>query len=688
MNTTCNAHTRHRHQLLAFTLVEMLIAMAITLLMMAAVGRGFAYVGERVKDSRGNLQLSADLADITTRLRDELSRCTVNLVPNTGQPDQAGYFVYYEGPVTDATSTIFGAINDPDDPDPSNPTLTITPDSRYGDFDDYLAFTAIAPPGSWFTGKVPRYVLDRKNAEVTGTAYVLTTDAFEPVVIRSRYAEIVYFVNPEYAMNDLPARQPAYLDVDGQPGGDAVPGNDANGFPDRMFLYRRVLLIRPDLNLSNSSGDTFLPSSPQDDTNFLTADAWPSANTAELTPLANSVPGLDDDGWIYGMAKAHQRCDLSIRRVLGPNGLPLGNIAANSLEDLAKPHNRFAHIRVPASALGGSNFTSMPLIALGPPPTILEAETVNSGDRIAPDGTGTVITPQTLCGFLRPEFVLGSDWVHFVKDDPSGYGGWSNDRSGEDIVVNNILGFDLKIYDPSSTSLTTDSGFVISPNDAGYRETLIDALTSTTPPTPSQNRGELRGDFVDLSYPVLAGGSLRGWQQRFLDSQNRAGALSGTISEPTDNSLKYLITPYSGLSNYSSPTIGPHQAYANSLYRSGKLLITGGEIRLFQPTFDTYTSSYERDGFLQNRQSVTDEGIIWRTTTTAADSGSDGVDGFGIYTPGMPAVDSQFGADDLGEHETLPPFTTPAEAIQISVRLYNPSTRQIKQMSVVHRGKR
>ena len=138
-----------------FTLVEMLVAMALTLLMMAALARGFAFVGERVRDSRSNVELSSKLRDVTTRLKDELERCTVTLQPNDGRVDQAGYFMYYEGPLTDATSSLFSVRGFGAD--------TELPDSKYGDLDDYIAFTAVAPPDTWFTGKVPRFILEEKS---------------------------------------------------------------------------------------------------------------------------------------------------------------------------------------------------------------------------------------------------------------------------------------------------------------------------------------------------------------------------------------------------------------------------------------------------------------------------------------------------------------------------------------------
>ncbi len=671
----------------AFTLVEMLIAMAVTLLMMAAVARSFSFVGERVRDSRATLQLSAEMLDLTTRLRNELELCTVSLEPNQGGPDQAGYFLYYEGPTTDVTSSLFRAATNPDDA-----TITDLLDSRYGDFDDYLAFTAVAPANSWFTGKVPRYLLDQRAA---GSSYVLPSppydddpttaippDPFAPIVIRSKYAEIIYFASPEYDETAASWPQnPAFIDVDGDTdlgSGTAIE----NGFPDRLRLHRRVLLIRPDLNDSTD----LLPIQTRGtgpSVNFMQADTWPTGTTATITSGA-----LDTDAWLYGLAGIHQQCDLSIRRSLLSNGLPSNRVAANTLEDLSKPHNRFAHVRVPFNVLSGAGSatspTSMPVLALGAPATIFNA--INSTSiRIAPvDNTSVttapVVTPYRLSGCLRPEFVLGTDRNHF--DIPNGL--WGADRLGEDLVVNNLLGFDLKIYDPQVTSFTTlaaSGGLVVGPNDAGYREELLDVISSPVNTTGSRNRGEIRGAFVDLAYPVLAGGSVRGWQARLYHR------LSATSSSAIGTVPSYLATPFSGVDFYAGAATA-NNAYVNSLYRSGRIWTTGTGIRLFQPAFDTYTSFYERDGFLQSRLSTTSEGTLWSTTTgPAADDGTDGIDGSGIIGGGQATLTGLFGADDLSEHETQPPFLATPEAIQITIRLENPASRHISQSTVVHRAR-
>lgn len=659
---------RNREQKLAFTLVEVLIAMAVSLLLMAALARGFAYIGATVRDSRVQVTLSNDARDLTTRLRDELARCTVSLSPALVAPDQSGYLLYSEGPLTDATSTLFRLSLD------SNGDQQAL-DSRYGDFDDYLAFTAVAKGDDWFTGIVPRFILDQKAAELASTTYTPGTDALDPVVIRSKYAEIVYYASPEYSPSSLPA-SPQYIDVDG----DTDLGSGAaieNGFPDRIKLHRRVLLIRPDLNMASGA----ILNRQLNGVEFMLADAWPTAVASPTTGFTVRASANANDAWLYGMAAVHQQCDLSLRRVLDGSGEPTQSVAANTLSDLTVPHNRFAHVRVPGSLSSiAADERSMPVLALGNSMSIFEAFAIAPAARIAPPKTsapssGPVVTPIALSGFLRPEFVLGNDLTHV---DGTVNDAWGIERLGDDVVVNNVIGFDVKIFDPEAASITSSTtGLVVSPNDAGYREVLREVHTRRTG-TPSEVASAIRvskGEFVDLAYAVLAGGSIRGWQPRRL---NRLSTVDdGVINSAVTPIGDFLVTPFSGLATFASGATG-RTCFAPSLYRSGRVIIdAGNNIRLFQPVFDTYTTFYERDGLQQTDNGVSGAGTRWKSVlpTSGYDEGADGLEDNDVFK-----------ADNMFERETLPPFVTIPEAIRVSIRLENPVNRQIYQSSVVHRS--
>lgn len=600
-----------------FTLIEMLIAMAITLLMMAAVARAFAFVGERVRDSRGNVSLSSELRDLTTRLNDELRNCTVSLKPVTGNdPEPNGYFEYYEGPMTDATTTIFGRY-------PTIDGSTVAQDSRFGDLDDYLAFTAIAPPGSWFTGQVPAYMLNAALDPTSGSATEVA--AKTPVVIRSRYAEIVYFVNPERN-----ATTGVAIDADG------------DRMPDRLMLYRRVLLIRPDLNLSSG------------------------------TLLRTTAGG----NWLTGMAGVHQLADLSVRRQLDSDGSPTVNVVANSLADLAKPHNRFAHVRVPWSTVntwagvgGGSPDYSMPMLALEdlePNGLLLADNTTPPTYRPQSSGTNNapVVTPTRMSGFLSRSFVL------------------SGDRSGEDVVASNVRALDVQIFDPTAAFYLSSTGLVVCPGDAGYRDVLNDTTASIA--------GVPGGGFVDLAYPVVAGGATRGWGTLITSSYPANPPLTAhSFPYNLRSNLTNIQSAFSGLEFNSTtgfPTATSNKTYSNSLLKSGRVVILNNRITLFQPAFDTYTSSYERDGYYQDRRynGTLFQGTKWNLYNTGeasiTDLAADGIDTASGLFPG------EFGTDDASERETSAPFVTKPEAIRVTIRLEDVGTRQLRQLSVVHGG--
>jgi len=538
-----------------FTLVELLLAMTATLLMMAALARAFAFVGTNIRDNRAEIQLSNELRDITMRIGDELSRCTVSLEPNLGPNDQAGYFMYHEGPVTNATSSIFLTAADGS-----------TPESRYGDFDDYLAFTAIAPEGTWFSGKVPQGVLDGSGAT-------------NLVTIQSRYAEIAYFVAPDLVTGDV----------------------DANGLPDRFRLHRRVLLIRPDLN--NNAG--VLP--------FFVLGSGPSPMTA-----------------------VHQACDLSVRRVLNNNGADTNQVAANSLADLTQPHNRFAHVRILVTSSPGN--LSMPVLDLSPSVAVINGPVApTTGIYATTYGNGT--------GTLATQYVLGP---------PPTTTGAIPLRYGEDLALNNILSFDVKVYDETATwFLDPASNLVVGPNDPGYRQVL-----TTTP--------AFNGGYVDLAYGALAGGPLRGSLSLQPD------AVTTTTSPPVDFAGK-VASDFSGIDNPGSATAN---LFTNSLLRSGRAFGTTGGLQIFQPTFDTFTSAYERDGLEQTIVGAGAAGTKWLTTATNPDRGANGLDDNGDSV-----------ADDLDERETMPPFLTTPRSIQVSIRIENHSTRQLQQSSVTWDGK-
>ena len=731
MSTVCTKTTNKRP---AFTLTEMLIAMAVTLLLMAALGKAFALMGETIREGRVQVNLTGQLRDITLRLNSDLSRCTVPIAPSSDERRGDGYFLYYEGPLSDSTGLLMG----------TSPTATNEnshQDSKIGDLDDYIAFTAVAEPGNWFRGKVPRFILDMKSVELlpanndadTTNDVVYNANDFpgnpwDPIVITSKYAEIVYFASPEYTLGPDAAdgrqqifdyradefENPQFTDV------------IDNGLPDRIRLHRRVLLIRPDLNLR--SGRLPARSFPHGTVmvDYMRPDPLNTAATGNVpaikTPTLNGInqPQVQN-AWLFGMAPVHQQCDLSVRRTIvvdstaaptAPGiGAPDDFVAANSLADLTKPENRFAHIRVPGAFISSSHnssepFTSMPLLAMGALPNILEP-IVSGGAGFAdavPSTTGAVITPARLNGFLRPEFVLGMDHTHtdFIGD------GWGVERLSEDVIATDVIGFDIKAFDSSSPSFISygvdgmpgfatvdDDGngsaddaseagtpfsddVVVGPNDASMRELLIYINNNS-------GSGAVRsdnGDFVDLFYPFLAGGTIRG---PFELASHRHHTTNPT---PADDIPSFRSAIFGLNSELSGLGTGTSTLHTDALYKSGRVISdTSGNIGIVQPAYDTFSDHYEKDGYLQtypSRNGGNLLGVVWYLNNAAGlpqgsfrpDLGTNGLD------DGLPGF-NVFGADDPLEKETSAPFDTSIPAVKVTIRLENSTTRQVEQMSSV-----
>ncbi|PHQ32615.1 PilW family protein [Rhodopirellula bahusiensis] len=416
-----NCHIKKLPARFAFTLVELMIAMTVTLLLMAALGKAFAVIGRSMKEGRSQVSLSSKLRGISFRIRNDLHSRTVDATPPISPVGGQGYFTYYEGPLTEHTYALFGAEptqetsgGDFDTPSsggfnaPENgPTYRRL--SRFGDFDDYIAFTAEAEGDDWFTGKVPAYLVDDTAA-----------DPMEPRIIRSKRAEIIMWASPVWdvdkSLNQLRvATTPAAsTDPVWLPSPSKMPlfqDSDRDFAPDRIVLRQRILLVRPDLNLKArleypfGTGPAAVrdggPPNGRSGDGFETTFLRPMGGNAndpgavpvgleEIYPIGQVTfpnyvaPGSSADSalvrqsnWLVGMAPMHHYFDISLRRVIHPDtGEPTNFVAANSLSDLVYPHNRFGHVRYPGRYFGRGDSTgafqdrvdyatSMPLLAVG-----------------------------------------------------------------------------------------------------------------------------------------------------------------------------------------------------------------------------------------------------------------------------------------------------------------------------------
>jgi len=186
-------------------------------------------------------------------------------------------------------------------------------------------------------------------------------------------------------------------------------------------------------------------------------------------------------------------------------------------------------------------------------------------------------------------------------------------RVGEDVVLMNVLGFDVRVFDPGApVDVPAGGDSALVPGDSGFAGMQ-----------PAAN-----GAYVDL-----------GW------NRGPYGVVATSGQRPR---FAGVGEPLSGLRNPSGPF-----------------------------TWDTWSTHYESNGFDDDQDGTTDEG------SNSLDDDSDGkadespfdVDGDGLFTsPG----------DDPGELETLPPYRFPLRGIEIRLRCYEPSSRQVRQVTIRH----
>jgi type II secretory pathway component PulJ len=229
------------------------------------------------------------------------------------------------------------------------------------------------------------------------------------------------------------------------------------------------------------------------------------------------------------------------------------------------------------------------------------------------------LVPNTLADLSRRESRFlhdSSSFPHrFEAADGSNPPGLllSGNRAGEDIVLTDVLAFDVRVFDPTAAVVLASGSTPLVPGDVGYTGNAVAS-----------------GAYVDLSQTAI------------------------------DNSRLGDITP-----RFS--TAGQNVGGSQNLNRS---LPTGTNY----VTYDTWTLAYEANG--------RNEDDDWFDTNSND-----------VRDPGEDLVDEAFDGrdndgndliDDSAEFETRPPYPYPLRGIEVRIRCYEPSSRQVRQVTIRH----
>ncbi|MDZ4656566.1 MAG: prepilin-type N-terminal cleavage/methylation domain-containing protein [Bythopirellula sp.] len=559
----------------ALTLVEMLVGMAITLVMMAAVVNLFANISEGVRNRRATMEVSANLRIARSQLFNDLAGATclkypknthgVMPKPDSNNPPD-GYFEIVEGRWSDdnpgggfdpATSLVpssnraFNANGDPVTPG------EYTDGRGRGDYDDILAMT-VESESTPFRGK-------GRGLRPGGDPSVAAN--WQDMAISSPVAEVVWFATQN-------------------------PTDRSEGEPGMRKVYRRTLLVTP----------------------------WYGTETKDIggTPQTGSDPLLDlvtrgfttFDRQVEEMRRIQEEYDISLR-------LDNGRLVPNSLADLARREHRFAH--------APNNITA---------------------------------TPANLFPHYFPYNVAVPNTFQPTSEVSSSLRRLDNEREGEDLILNDVLAFDVQVYDPgaplflvnySGPPANPTGGSIVQPSDLDVYNSAAQAATARaaapTPSLPFDPPIQGFGTYVDL-----------GWDD--------GGGTVHSLSDPSDtnppdyqHSIILRLMPNAPAPLFQRERIlGWHPRLPFNLAFRGN-----------PSTYDTWTTYYETDGVDQDLGTDNNAG-----TDQGANGLDDDVTGTGAFN----------GPDDPLERETSPPYPSPLYGVQVKLRVYEPESRQIRETTV------
>jgi type II secretory pathway pseudopilin PulG len=546
-----------------FTIVEMMVAVALTLLLMTLVVSVMSQVMESVSTSRATIEMNDRLRHARERLQQDLAGVT--LVPNPPhRPENGeGYFEYIEGPMGPAAPVNIAPLADgiyaldtdevatlkqpPDNAPPTDFTGAtnnggFAPDRTVGDLDDVLMFTS------------------RAQSEPFVGRYSGTT------MVESREAEIAYFVRG-------------------------------------TTLYRRVLLIRPDLSLSAVTTNYYA----QNDVSARQEGGATPQNVTATTAAAYLVPNTLGDLTKRENRFGHQPYAWPHdARVWGALGL--ATLQECSAPTWPFPYNNGAG-GAPSGSLWGSDIAGRRYLLPSPFTSL-------TNNRL----------PLTLNGtFDAWRNPHPYDEVNRVTGILTAY--QNGPRVAEDVILPNVLSFDVKVWDPGAPLVMDTNGAVHQPGDPAYLRVINSGPTVVG-----------FGAFVDLNY---------------LKSYDTVNAIG---NPPADGFVQSGELPFAVPSGTPPIQFG---SFGDT--RSG---VAGAGATATPPylpaVYDTWSTHYESDGIDQNGDNN-------------VDSVSNGIDD-----------DNQNGVDDPGEMEAPPPYPYPLRAVQIKIRVFEPDSRQIREVTVVH----
>ncbi len=226
----------------------------------------------------------------------------------------------------------------------------------------------------------------------------------------------------------------------------------------------------------------------------------------------------------------------------------------------------------------------------------------------------------------------------------------ASQRLGDDILMTNVLSFDVQVYDPGAPVFDVTEGpppppasrpiVAVEPRDVSYLGPLADGIVK---------------QWINATYPAT-------FQLNPPIAPPPPRQYYATVAFGAYADLGYLTTPppYTNTPPAYSPPAGagiPASQFGGVPDLKSWIPAPRSAINPF--FYDTWSLHYENDGVLQRG--------------SAMDLATNGLDD--APTNGI--------VDDILERDTLPPYSAPLRGVRITIRVYEPSSLQVRQVTIV-----
>lgn len=599
--TSARPHSVARRS--GFTLIELLTATALALFMMLILANVFAIVSDSINEQRAGIEIRGRMRGVVQQIQRDLEGVTVRMEPPVDPAWNEGYFEYIEGP--------FGPIFWPQRPYPAPPGMQVVrltdplplqpssvardidPDTTLGDNDDILMFTTRSR-GAPFTGRGGQSLEAEVAYFIRGTTLyrrqLLVGTADPAGVFDKNFNSINVSLDPATASGTTPVNYNAYF---------SSPPTD------RQVYFGTDFSVRYDGGASdpvrNSGGERrFVLNSLSD-------------LTDRKNRFAHQPRAFPHDVRNWGPLRLPTLVETSHKDWMLPD-LGGSSVTLDTYpSDPSTDPNRFVYL---PAGIGTINVTLSRSLTLSQLPRAIIASPTSTGFVL---GFNVRSTPHP---FTQLEQSTGNILAYAQRTANT-----DKLRGREDVVLENVLAFDVKAWDPGAPVYLGVNGNSNSPKIQPGDPAYLAKVNSATPIG--------YGAYVDLNYMCLKGG-------------------------PTNTHLP----TYSAAVDAPIPAFhhcgDPRSWLAGQLPPNGSITVnTASPLSVLASIYDTGSTSGEYDGFDQNRNGTTDEG-------------ANGVDD-----------DGTGGIDDAGEKEAPPPYSAPLRGIQIRLRVYEPETGAIREATIV-----